>query len=971
MEKSFLEYFCKYRDSEQTAVVCGETRLSYAGLYKCCVALARKLLSAGIGEQRTTPEAYDIFSPQQVAHSPWLVIITERSVNAVVGVIATWMAGGAYVLIGDDAPKEYVNSILKDTAANIVLDGDNFSYDTYDCESDFSYSFPAENEIACAIFTSGSTGRSKGAVLEHRSINAMLAWQMSHMDSCGWTATAAYAPFSFIASLTELFFPLASGLTLHILKDDVRRDILVLEDYIERHGISYLFLPPNVAEVFTETYQGGALKYLRIAGGRLKSCGTPVGYEIMYSLGMAENGGSVTLKLIRRAMRGTIPVGKPWGNTIVEIDKETGELMVSGPSLFRGYLNRRQETDKKLIDGSYHSGDVVSVTADGELMHMGRLDFSIKIRDMLVNPLQVENAISEVDGVVDCVVTSETFAGDTILVAWFSGTGSEQAIKGHIGQKLLPHMMPTVFRKLDVFPRNQNGKIDRDKLAPDLSSKAISGGNGKMSVLFSRVLGLPVADDDNLIALGGDSLKLMRLQLEIAREYKALVPMDVMLSHPTPASLEAVMDTQDTYAPIPKLPEQSGDKLSREYQPSPQMMQMWLLWRTGQDNGGYVLSLSSRYGRGIDEKKAIACFNEIVKSYAILRSRFDERKSGVVQVVEPETDVKLVDNPRRVMDLSKAPLFDICVHGDTLTFVAHHSLVDATSMRAIMEDFWTLYAGGQLNGELISVMDANAWKSVAPVDDEYWKTLFADGIPRLELPCDYQRPTGITKPAPKPAPKPASKPAPKPAPKPASESIVYDSLKVERLRKFASRSNATVFLLFLAAYALMLKKVADSKSVVIGVPFGGREHPDLERSVGMFVQTLPLKLDLGSMDIKEALAHTWQRYAEVSQRQSMSITRLTELLKPARARGRGAFYDVMVNYRPLPPQLDEIDGVRPVIVRSQYPVAMFDLMLDIREEADGITVELHYASGLFKSDTIKAWLTVYAEILRELCHVKD
>ncbi len=107
--------------------------------------------------------------------------------------------------------------------------------------------------------------------------------------------------------------------------EDTRHDLFKLQSYIESNDISYMFLPPNVAEVFTKTYEGSSLKYLRVAGGRLKSCGEPSGrYEILYSLGMSENGGSVTFKPIRRAMSGDIPIGTAWNQTEIYL---VGEML--------------------------------------------------------------------------------------------------------------------------------------------------------------------------------------------------------------------------------------------------------------------------------------------------------------------------------------------------------------------------------------------------------------------------------------------------------------------------------------------------------------------------------------------------------------------------------------------------------------------------------------------------------------------
>ena len=486
---SFLERFEKYKASQKTALVCGDTSLSYTQLHTRCSVLAAKLRERGVGLVSTVPESYDIFDPESAEHSPWVVIIAERSVNAVIGIIAAWMAGGAYVLMGSDAPDSYMENIVEDTAAAVVLRDEDFA--SLDVGTGLTYNIPQKNEIACAIFTSGSTGKPRGAVLEHRTINEIIQWQTEYMKpDAAWTATAMYAPFSFIASLWEFFFPLVNGLALHILDENTRRDLFELENYIEANNISYTFLPPNIAEVFTQTYKGSSLKYLRVAGGRLKSCGDPAGrYEIMYHLGMSENGGSVTFKPIREAVNrgasngGDISIGKPWNRTRVDILDSTGEMAVSGPSLFRGYLARREETKNKFADGRFLSGDIARFDDNGEIVHMGRNDWNVKIRDMKVNPLQVESVLGKCKGVTDCCVISQTLGGEDILIGWAEGNTTEEALRAELAERLPEYMIPSAFIVLEKMPRNLNGKIDR---AADGSVPAFRSDAPNVAVVANR-----------------------------------------------------------------------------------------------------------------------------------------------------------------------------------------------------------------------------------------------------------------------------------------------------------------------------------------------------------------------------------------------------------------------------------------------------------------------------------------------------
>ena len=943
MNPSFLELFEKHKNSHKAALVCGNVSLTYAELYKQCSAMASLLRSHGVGLCPTTPDCYDIYNPKAASHSPWVVIVSERGVNAIAGVIAAWMAGGAFVLIGSDTPDAYIKVIVTDTAAAVILRKNDFAMaDSY---AKFIYKYPEENEIACAVFTSGSTGKPKGAVLEHRVINEMLRWQTEYMNpAAGWTATAAYAPFGFIAALWELFFPLANGLTLHILDEPTRHDLFALENYIETRDISYIFLPPNIAEIFTQTYKGKALKYLRVAGGRLKSCGSPSGgsrrggYEIMYHLGMAENGGSVTFNPIRSAMGGDIPIGKPWNRTVVRLEAETGEMIVSGPSLFRGYLLQPLETEQRLINSEYHSGDLARLNERGEFIHMGRNDWEVKIRGMKVNPAQVEAVLDGCAGVVECCVTVQ----DDNLIGWVAGNTDEETLRAELSARLPEHMIPQAFVLLDKLPRNINGKADRNALVYSPLERKNEKPGG-IALLFERVLGRTAEKDDSFLSLGGDSLKFMRLQAEIAREYSLNIPYAVLFQNPTPRMLGELISKQTEYKiePIPPAP------FMERYPVSEPMRQMWLLWRTGQDRGKYTVTLTCRFTGTIDKTRAKKCFEGLIRRNAILRSRFIEFKGDVFQVIEKDIDFKICETPRREFHLSNPPLFDVSIDTGILTLTAHHIIADAMAMRVLIEDFWTLYSGGE-PPESAQAHSAAVWSKAKGKDDKYWAEMFSGGIPALNLPYDFARPARLVS--------------------SSAEAVSFDGAETASLAEYAALRGTTPLQLFLAAYAMLLSKLSGQDEVVVGVPFAGRDHPDTARCIGMFVKTLPIKLEPGGMILDDALMHTRERFLKAWEHQDISLARLAELPAIPRTASRNPFYDVMINYSPLPRRLPDVCGLRPEILRSGYPGALFDMILDLREEPEGVSAVFTYADELFKPETVRGWADSFKTLLltREL-----
>ncbi len=417
----------------------------------------------------------------------------------------------------------------------------------------------------------------------------------------------------------------------------------------------------------------------------------------------------------------------------------------------------------------------------------------------------------------------------------------------------------------------------------------------------------------------------MRLQLEIVREMRINASYTTLLKHLTPRTLAAALEALDRIPPAPKLD---------AYPLLAPMRQMWLLWRTGQDGGKYTVSIQCRFEGELDRERAISCFEELARTNAILRSRFVERGGDVFQLVEPSVEIRLTDVPRSAFVLGRAPLFDISLSGNVLSFITHHIVADAIGLRVLMEDFWTLYGGG-LPGASAQVQDISVWGLGKAPGEGYWRKLFSDGVPECSLPYDFERPARLA----------GFK----------QETIMFGKDASERLKGFAAAHKATLFGLFLTAFALMLSAVSGSDAM-IGVPLNGRDHPDTARTIGNLVRTLPIRLAVSGMSFTAALNHTQMRLLELYEHQDMPLERLIEIIPCRRAPGQSPFYGVMVSHIPLSPPLPDVNGLSPEILRKERPNALFDLVMDIREELGGVAVVFNYAPQLFKKETIRSWM---------------
>lgn len=1035
---------------DRIAVQDDNRQLTFRELDKLSSVMAARLREMGLGG-RTTPDHYDIGCPEKAAISPWVMLLTGRTVDVAVGILSVLKSGGAYICVPADAPDAYIvqiaetariTAVLTDQAdreiqgiPSLYLSGDGMAGNPSGVPEKLSDPFISNpRDLATAIFTSGSTGRPKGAVLEHCAFSTMLAWQKAYMDIDSGSHTAAFAPFGFIASPWELLFPLATGMTLHILSDTVRKDPLALETYFERHAVRYVFLSPDMVEMFSHNCRGDSLKYIRVAGGPLRSCPrTP--YEILYSLGMSENGGSVTFLPIRQAHSGHITLGGAFGPTrIYLLDDDNrlvppgdiGRMAVSSPSLARGYLGMPERTSECFIatpfsnsrdairnesqavpdswayDRIYLSGDQARLDENGMLVHCGRSDFVVKIRGMRVDPGHVETVMAGCDMVRECVVTAKTTPdGSVSLRAWAAGSNrlNSDTLKNKLTARLPDYMVPERIMILDALPRGVHGKVERSRL-PDIpvvrqAAETLASVNAplyenprleRLCEIFSDILLVPrITPRDNFFALGGDSIKLVRLQLMLRSEFSADLAYGQLFRRPWPAAVLELMDQNTLPAAVSQIPEAPPRE---RYPLTMPMRQMYLLWRLGKDPRAYEVDTCMMVEGNVNGQRLEAAFAELVNQAPLLRSQFIEEDGEPAWVIDetvsytfhqydandPEQARQLWEQlswERLPIDLSRSPLFfvvriRITPNCSFLGLTTHHILVDAASSRLLMDAWWDLYTVGKIQdpggGQTAAMTDYVLWdrnrRNTPSLTraETYWQNTFNTPVPLLNLQGAAPRPPALNGGS-------------------ASTFATLEKKEKQAFTRLAEDRNATVFQVMLSIWSAFLSRQSDVSGgfdeFVMGIPFVGRDHPALQFCLGMFVRTLPLRFRPeadGSQSFSQWLDDVRDLFLNAWEHQTCPLERIVQLVKPPRIPGRSPLFDVMINRLPQPRPFPEfrdngqVASAR-VVPGFSRPSVMFDLILEIREDKDRVFIELKYARDLFSAPLMQSWVNALAEIV--------
>jgi amino acid adenylation domain-containing protein len=859
------------------------------------------------------------------------------------------------------------------------------------------------NDLAYVIYTSGSTGLPKGVMNHHGGLANRILWMQEAFDIGDGDRVLQKTPYTFDVSVWEFFWPLMTGACLVAAKPGGHKDPDYLAKLMAEECISVLHFVPSMLQSFLG--HGGsaatlsdctALRYVMCSGEAL-SPGLvdrfhslkPEKAELHNLYGPTEAAIDVTHWKCESPADDPLPIGTAIANTSLYVLDSAlepvpvgvaGDLWIGGVQVSRGYLGRPGLTSDTFIADPhgktpgarmYRTGDIARRRADGALVYLGRSDFQVKLRGFRIELGEIESVLLGHGAIREAaVLLREDRAGDPRLVGYLVAEGSHVPVDlgPYLRGKLPDHMVPSDWVALEALPITANGKLDRKALpAPELTAAGLGGRprgpeEDVCCAVLAGVLGREeVGAEDNFFALGGHSLLAVQVVGRLRKALEVELPANAVFAHPTARDLaKHVRDAKrsDGKPLVARDPLQPRPASSAE-------ARLWVLQQRDPDDVAYNMTGAIDIHGAFDAAAMGRALAAVQLRHPLLHSLFRE-EGGRLQVVpsaglvtEPTLD--LLDDASTGTQVeqaeaglpfrldSEAPfrarILDLG-HGRWRVLIAfHHIAADADSIALFGRDLEAAYRLSQEKPEATPEALAAALPEpgLDPLSVEESLDFSPDGAATAALARWRKRLAGI---AGGPAlPHVGTVAAAAPA---HVEKLFIEPALRRRIGARARAGGLTPFMLLHTALAVALNRFGGSDDIVIGTPVSQRADGSFERTVGMMLNSVPLRLSIDPDSSLGALAEQARDGLMAALADAaVPLDRIVAALHAGRDNTDEDLFQVLLTTHP--PHLDALSfGAAEVSVRVLPQArAKMDLVVLVADDGAAMEITIEHAAGLF------------------------
>ena len=944
---------------------------------------------------------------QQLPKGTFIGISLVNRTDIIAATIGVMNAGHVFVPIDGTQPQTRLDAIVNDicleylistiavqpaikfsAVANIYLFDDIAANAT---QSNIEVDFDGDDSIY-VYFTSGTTGKPKGIIGKNSSLQHFINWEINEFDITNQDRFSQFISPYFDAFLRDIFVPLLAGGTICI--PPASESFFSPENvgkWIEDSNITMIHCVPsvfrsiNTTDINTNSFSN--LRYVLLSGERI------IPEELTHWFNVLNNRiqlvnlyGASETTMIRSFHRiqaedikqKRIPVGRPIADSELLILRDdlkpcgaliTGEIYIVSDYLTKGYLNDPELNSKKFVKLTLPRGEVIAfktgdkarMLASGVIDLIGREDRQIKLRGIRIELDEVEALLRQSNLLKDVIVIAATEENqDQSLVAFVTknegGLQDDQLLSAleEYNQMHIPfYMAPSRVVVLDAFPLLSNGKINYKQLADYKAEEVLvlpqNDIENRLLIIWKELLGDKVISTDAAFnTQGGSSLTIMRLIAKIYKEFDVRITLTDLFKNMTiqkQAVLVAAAKKDDSYT-IPVAP------FAPAYHLSATQERIYFNYALNPNSTAYNLPMAWELSGKIDSEKIGKALSCLIERHESLRTIFKVEQGELLQVIVEELSapvekiisdddnaVEAINALIRPFDLARGPLIRCGIiilpsAKKILVMDVHHIVCDGISQTLLYTDFLKIYKGEHLQPLSIQYKDYAEWEFGFKKTHnyialrEFWLKEFETPAPALDLPCSVLHEDNSQQ----------------------GGNVIFaiDKQTYQPLFNFLKEEGITTFSGLFAIFYVFLAQLTGQDDLVIGVNTAGRIHEEVEKVIGMFVKTLPVRNKINTeATFKSFVQQVHNHFVKASSKQLYDLADIISELNKGKDAAVKSLFEAMFVFQNYERELVETNNLQFIQYEFENKTFKYPVTLFCNEGADAFHFRLEYASKYF------------------------